>query len=130
MLFDVIAAILAVVYTLRKLDAKRPSAQDYPAVAPERFAAWQRRELFALNLGSGACALKTLLGVFEYLYGPRIAAWAAPSGRVQWVYGVSALLFVGWLLALVIAFILARRARKEREALGIQLHKAPSPAPG
>src|SRR5438132_13049989 len=119
MLLDIIAVILGILYSVRKLDVRKREPEDYPHVPRAEFERWRNMEGGAYSLASIACFLKILLD-----YG--FVFYAGRSGldlRVVRVVGAS--LFAAWLLTLVYAFRRGYLGRKLRERLQIDL--APPP---
>jgi hypothetical protein len=113
-LFGVLlAVILGIIYTIRKLDVRRREPHEFPAVAPDDFRAWKHKELFAYNLASFACFLKVLIDV----------AMLSLRDSISWnvVRVVGATAFFGWVFALVASLLLGSSARKLRARLGIDL---------
>jgi hypothetical protein len=119
-LFALLAVVLGILYTKRKLDVKRRTAAGSPHVPAADFERWQRREIFAYNLASSACALKVVVDIALYVVHQRI-----PWTLVR-VIGFTA--FFAWIAALVASLVLGSRARKLREELRIDLTK-PEPEP-
>ncbi|HLV20780.1 MAG TPA: hypothetical protein VKZ49_07855 [Polyangiaceae bacterium] len=110
-----VAALLAVFYTVRKLDVQRRLPEQFAHVDRRAFLSWQRSEQFGFNLATLACVAMIVLDR-AWLYA---AGQYALSGSL--VRGVGAGLFFGWIIALIAAARLRARARREREALGIVL---------
>jgi hypothetical protein len=108
-----IAVILGIIYTIRKLDVRRREASEFPAIDAGEFERWRKKELFAYNLASFACVLKVLIDVVMLSF----------RGSIPWtvVRVVGAGAFFGWVLALVASLVLGSSARKLRERLGIDL---------
>ena len=44
MVLDIIALILGIIYTVRKLDVRKREASEFPHVDPALFEAWRSRE--------------------------------------------------------------------------------------
>ena len=113
-LFGVLlAVILGIIYTIRKLDVRRREPLEFPAVDPEQFERWKAKELFAYNLASFACFIKVLVDL------SMLALRDSINWNVVRVVGASA--FFGWVFALVASLVLGSSARKLRERLGIDL---------
>lgn len=128
MIFDVLAAILAVIYTVRLLDARRQVLADHPGVAPGAFEEWQRREVGAYRFGSTACALKAIVGLVERRWSLDAVA-AAEGAGVGWLpYAVSATIFFAWIGAILFTFVCGRRARTFGLHAGLRLTAPPRPA--
>ncbi len=111
---DVLAVIFGILFTIRKLDASRREAQDYPHVEPGAFEAWRRRESGIYSVGSLACFLKVVLDVgFLLLVAPGLA-----PGLVR---TVGAIIDLAWLVVLTVTLVRASAVRKERRRLDIVL---------
>lgn len=121
MLLDIIAVILGILYTVRKLDVRKREPEDYPHVPRADFERWRDLEGGAYSIASVACFLKILLDYAFVFYAGRTAL----DLRVVRVVGAS--LFLAWVLTLVYAFRRGHLGRKLRERLGIDL--SPKPAP-
>ncbi|MCC6214598.1 MAG: hypothetical protein IT376_07000 [Polyangiaceae bacterium] len=125
MIFDVLAAVLAVIYTVRLLDARRQVLADHPGVDAASFAEWQRREVSAYRLGSTACVFKAIVGLVERFQAPAAVAAAAAAG-VGWVpYVVSGTVFFAWVTAVIVTFVRGRRARIFGLNAGVRLGAPP-----
>ncbi len=120
MLFDVVAMIFGILWSIRKMEIRRTYRP--PELSEERFDHWQRRALAAYNLGIFVCFGKIILGyTFQYAAAQLQLAWAAVR-----VMGGS--IFFLWLIGLVWSVVLARRARISGAALGIDSRMtAPDP---
>jgi hypothetical protein len=123
MLFYVLALVLGIWLTVRKLDVARREAADFPNVDAAGFAAWKARAQRAYNLGSMGCFAKLLLDVALEFGAPRIGV---PWRAVQ-IGG--ALVFLAWVGVLVTVWVLSARARRLQEQLGIRF-LAPSGGSG
>ena len=114
-LFALLAVVLGILYTKRKLDVQRRTAAGSPHVSLADFERWKSREVFAYNLASSACAIKVVVDIGLYAMHQRI-----PWSLVR-VIGFTA--FLAWVAALVTSLVLGSRARRLREALRIDLSK-------
>ena len=123
-LFGVLlAVILGIIYTIRKLDVRRREQSEFPAILPADFDRWKSKELFAYNLASFACLLKVLIDI----------AMLVLRDSINWnvVRIIGAAAFFGWIFALVASLVLGSSARKLRDRLGIDLRAHdPSQADG
>jgi hypothetical protein len=117
--FGLLAVILGIIYTVRKLDVRRREPSEFPAVAPADFARWKAKELFAYNLASAACFLKVMVDVTLY-FSQRSIAWNT-------VRIIGATAFFAWVGALVASLLLGSSARKLRAELGIDLRSHEPP---
>ena len=114
MLFDVLALMLGIWLTIRKLDVRRREPSDHPGVDAGEFARWKALALGAYNLGSIGCFGKLGLDYLLQLGGPRVGVpWAAIR-----VLGLG--LFVAWIAVLIATWVQASRAKKVQEKLGLQ----------
>ena len=113
---NLIAVVLALVFTLRKMDVRRREAEMYPQVPAADFDRWRHKALVAYNLSSVACVLKIGADIaFRYFYVSR------PHARPGVVFGVGLAIFVAWVVALLVGALLVSAARKLRLRLGIDL---------
>lgn len=112
---DLLAVIVGVLHTVRKLDVMKRRAEDYPAVPPADFADWQERERAAYALGSWACFLKVVLDPALLVLAPRLEL------SMTLVRGLGATIDIGWALVVILAMVRANRARRLRSELGIEL---------
>ncbi|HMJ11844.1 MAG TPA: hypothetical protein VK524_10550 [Polyangiaceae bacterium] len=122
MMLDIIAVIIGVLYTVRKLDVRKREPEQFPHVPAAEFERWRSRETGAYSLMSTACFLKVFVD-YAFLYLARRSALEPSSIRI-----IGASIFVAWLAALVYGSVRASQARKLRESLNINL--ATRPAPG
>ena len=108
-----LAVILGIIYTIRKLDVRRRESREFPGVDPAKFERWKKKELFAYNLASFACFIKVLIDI----------SMLSLRGSIDWnvVRVVGGAAFFGWVIALVVSLVLGSSARKLREQLGIDL---------
>ena len=119
---DLLAVIVAVWHTVRKLDVMKRRPEDYPHVAREDFLGWQSSERAAYALGSWASFLKLLLDPALLFLAPKLPLSAAVLRTL------AAAIDVGWAAAAIVATLRAGRARRRRDALGIVLHEATPPS--
>ena len=66
--YDIIAVILGVMFTLRKLDTQSRSAAQQPQVAPEDFERWQRQTVAAYNPGIYASFFRVVFHLGFMMY--------------------------------------------------------------
>lgn len=122
MLFDVVALVLGIFFTIRKLDVRKREASDFPAVDRAGFERWKATALLSYNLGSFGCFAKIALDYgFQFLAARIGLAWSV-------VRGVGFSLFVVWVGVVVLAWVQSARARRLRDELGIRLEPV-APAP-
>jgi hypothetical protein len=119
--YDIVAVILGVMFTLRKLDVRARHAEQHPGVAPDDFERWQRMAHAAYSIGSYACLFRILFHFGFARYATQHALAPLFAARVGVVAdGI-------WVAALVTGFVKARSARLLRQRLGIVLDR---PSPG
>lgn len=111
---DVLAVIFGILFTVRKLDASRREAADFPHVEPGAFEAWRRRESAIYTVGSLACFLKVVLDAVFLLA-------VAPGLSPGVVRIVGAVIDLGWVAIVIVTLVRASSARKERQRLNIVL---------
>jgi len=117
---NIVALVLALVYTLRKMEVQRREPEMYPQVASADFERWKHMALKAYNVSSLACVLKLALDLaFWHFYASRHFA------RPIVVFVVGASIFVAWVVALLVGALMAGSSRKLRLDLGIDL-RAPA----
>ena len=113
-LFDILAVILGVLFTIRKLDAQRRETTEFPHIARDVFVDWQARETAAYSLGMFACFSKVFakLAVVYVLY-------EQMSYRALRLVGMS--IDLTWLAIVVVTLYRAHQLSKEKQRLGIVL---------
>lgn len=117
--FDIVATILGVWFSVRKLDAQGRRAEDFPHVTRIDFEAWQSREAGAYRVAALACFLKVAVDlIFTLAVVPRLPFGVARTG--------GAIIDLSWAAALVVTFIRTHRAREMRRRLGIHLGTRPA----
>jgi len=115
---DILATILGVWFTLRKLDAQSRKPEAFGHVAPGDFLAWQEREVGAYRTAVWACFGKVTVDLaFTYL--------VAPGQSAGLVRAVGASIDLTWFALLVVTFFRTHLARKQRRELGIVLGGRP-----
>jgi len=115
--YDIIAVIVGVMFTLRKLDSQSRTAAQSPNVAPDDFERWQRRSASAYAPGAYASFFRVLFhfGFIRYTAHHQLA----PSTFARVALLVDAL----WLVCVVYTLVNAHFAREMRKKLGISLDK-------
>jgi len=112
--FDILATILGVWFTLRKLDAQGRQPEAFSHVPRSDFLDWQEREVSVYRAAVWACFGKVAVDLaFTYL--------VAPHQDPRLVRVVGATIDLSWLGALVITFFRTARVRALRRRLGIVL---------
>jgi hypothetical protein len=117
----VIALVLGILFTIRKLDTRRREPAHHPQVDPAAFARWKRMELSAYNIGSFACFSMILIDLgFQLL---------ADRAGLEWktVRVVGASIFLLWVGAVIVAAVRAGAGRRLRTELGIDLNQPLEP---
>ena len=118
--FDIIAVILGVMFTLRKLDTQSRSAAEQPGVAAEDFRLWQQKTAQAYAPGAYASFFRV---IFHFAF----MRYAAHHPLSPLAFARVALLVdLVWLLSTVTTLLRAHWARELRKKLGIVLDR---PAP-
>jgi len=113
---NLIALVLALVYTLRKIEVQRREPELYPQVQPEDFERWKHKALKAYNISSLSCVIKLAADLaFWFLYAKQ------PFAIPVVVFAVGGSIFLGWVIALLVGALLAGSSRKLRLQLGIDL---------
>src|SRR5262245_39763592 len=121
-IFYVIAVLIGVWQTLRKLDVRQREPEQFPSVEQAAFEDWKARTLFAYNVAIFACFVYIPLDLAL----PRLASRLGASGMLIQVLGFS--LWVAWIATLVASSIASARARRIQQKLGIVLEsRAPQP---
>ncbi len=115
--YDIIAVILGVMFTLRKLDTQSRNAAQQPGVDPEDFRRWQRQTAGAYAPGAYASFLRV---VFHFLY---IRYTAHHPISPMAFARVALLVDLVWLVSVISTLIRAHYAREMRKRLGIVLEK-------
>ncbi len=119
---DIVATILAVWFSVRKLDAQSRRAEDFPHVARLDFEAWQSREVDAYRVAAFGCVLKVIVDlIFTLVVVPCVSFGLARAG--------GGIIDLSWAALLVATFVRTHRARETRRRLGIHLGVRP-PRPG
>lgn len=108
-----IAVLIAIVYTYRKVDVRRYAAEQFPHVPRSDFESWQSRELGAYNLITGVCALMI---VVDYAWRWYFARGGVSFGAVR---AVGATIFLAWVVGIGVGLWRVRAARRQRAELGI-----------
>ena len=115
--YDIIAVILGVMFTLRKLDTQSRNAAQHPGVAVEDFERWQRQTAAAYAPGAYASFFRV---IFHFGY----MAYAKHHPLPPLTFGRIALLVDAlWLVCTVSTLIRAHFAREQRKKLGIVLER-------
>jgi len=115
---DIVATILGVWFTLRKLDAQGRQPEAFAHVPRADFLAWQEREVSVYRAAVWACFGKVAVDLaFTYLI--------APGQDPRLVRVVGATIDLSWLGAVIISLFRARACHAHRRNLGIVLGGVP-----
>ncbi len=118
--YDIIAVIVGVMFTLRKLDTQGRRAADQPDVSAEDFERWQRQSASAYAPGAYASFARV---IFHFVY----IRYAAHHPLPPLAFARVALLVdLVWLISVGTTLWRANAARQLGRKLGIVLQK---PAP-
>ncbi len=115
--YDIIAVILGVMFTLRKLDTQSRDATQQPNVDAEEFRRWQRQTASAYAPGAYASFLRV---IFHFVY----IRWTSHHPMSPMAFARVALLVdLIWLVSVVSTLVRAHYARELRKKLGIVLER-------
>jgi uncharacterized membrane protein len=102
--YDIVAVILGVMFTLRKLDTQSRAASQQPSVSAEDFERWQRQTVAAYTPGMYASFFRVLFH-FGYI------RYAAHHPLNPLTFGRIALLVdLIWLASVITTFVRANAA--------------------
>lgn len=118
---DIIALVVLVIASLRRLDVKVTERAAFPAVGDDAFRTWRERAEGAYALVVRASMLKIFLNNL-WFFGMRRAI--AP----QLLAVGGALIFIGWVVAVTVAWRRSSSARRRQAELGIVLRRKASDA--
>lgn len=119
MVVDVLAIILGILFSVRRMDVRKRQADQFPQVPAEQFEIWKARASAAYQLGAVSSFAKIFVDYgFRYLAGRTELAWT-------WVQLGGALIFFSWLGLLVWSWLQSRSARRLAEQLGLDLSAPP-----
>jgi|SRR5690606_34713338 len=111
---DILATILGVWFTLRKLDAQGRQPEAFPHVAPAEFLAWREAEVSIYRVAVWACFAKVMVDLgFTFL--------VAPGQDPRLVRAVGATIDLSWLAVIVVTLVRSTASRARRRRLGIVL---------
>lgn len=110
---DILAALIMSLIMMRRLEVLSVQASENPNVPPEDLDKWRSMALAGYNLGALACLAKVVLNVAWF--------WLWRSYENPWPLRLGGLaFFLGWVVALVVAWRRTTEARGLRQRLGIQ----------
>jgi tetratricopeptide (TPR) repeat protein len=112
--FDIVAVILGVIFTIRKLDAQRREPEEFPHVHRAEFLTWRTQETRVYLLGMMACFSKVLAKVLI----AQVLATRLPYSTLRWL---GACVDISWLFLVVITLVGAVRMGRRKLALRIVL---------
>ena len=115
--YDIIAVIVGVMFTLRKLDTQSRNPTQHPNVAADDFLHWQRRSAAAYAPGAYASFFRVVFHFGFIRYSAHHPLPPMTFARVALL--VDAL----WLGCVVYTLINAHLARELRKKLGISLNR-------
>ena len=115
--YDIIAVILGVMFTLRKLDTQSRSAEQHPGVAPEDFLRWQRQTASAYAPGAYASFFRVIFHFGFMRYTAHHPLSPLSFARVALVVDLV------WFVSTVSTLLRAHWARELRKKLGISLDR-------
>lgn len=115
--FDIIAVILGVMFTLRKLDTQSRNPTQQPNVEPEDFLRWQRQAASAYAPGAYASFFRVLFHFFYWRYATHHVLSPQAYARV------GAIPDLIWVVCVILTFVRAYYATELRKKLGITLEK-------
>lgn len=112
---DLIAILLGIFLALRRSDVRAEDPARHPLVAPEAFERWRALALRAYAVGTRACFAKVIVD-FAFL---ALLKRVPFELGLQRAIGVS--LDLAWVAAMLTCWVLARRARRYADSVGIDL---------
>jgi hypothetical protein len=115
--YDIIAVIVGVMFTMRKLDTQSRSPTDSPNVPAEDFERWQRRSAAAYAPGAYASFFRVLFHFGFMRYATHHALPGPTIARVAFAVDIV------WFISVVYTLINAHFAREMRKKLGISLNR-------
>ncbi len=115
MVADIVAIILGIFLSVRRMDVRKRQAEQFPAVAAERFETWKAQASAAYQLGAVSCFAKIFVDLgFRGLAARFELAWS-------WVQLGGALIFFSWLGLLLWSWLKSRAAQRLAQELGLDL---------
>lgn len=117
---DVLALVAMALFSMRRIRVKMASAGEFPHVPPPAFEDWKARAFSAYSVGVRASFLKFALNTVWYYGAPWLGLKQVAAGGLIFAV-VGALLFIGWVVALLVAWYRISEVRKRATGLGIDL---------
>lgn len=112
--FDILAVIFGVLFTIRKLDAQKRRHGEFPHVDPDVFAEWQSREVSVFTMGMFACFAKIVAELVLHVL--------LTDGMTDSTYRkMTAAIDIPWMLVLIVTLVQRHRLAKRRAELRIVL---------
>jgi hypothetical protein len=113
---DLVAIVLLVIFSLRRLDVKATDPRAFPTVTAANFDQWRARALRCKSIAINACFLKVAANLAWFYF-----ARAHVPRSVLAVGGFT--IFAGWVLALTYAWWLSSSTKMLAAQLGIVVGK-------
>jgi hypothetical protein len=107
---DIFAAVILSIVMLRRLEAQSQQEADHPSVPGVEFQRWRHMALTGYNLAAVACLAK--------IVGSQLWLYLFHAKPVLLMIG-GASIFIGWVIAIVVAWRHLTEARVLRGVLGI-----------
>jgi len=118
---DIIALVLMAMFAMRRVEVRSTDPRAFPSVSPADFDAWKAAALHARNVSVNACFFKLFVNtVWFFGFRNHVVPKVLQTG--------GALIFFGWIAALVYAWWRASTARGRAEVLGIVIGRRLVPA--
>ncbi len=112
--FDILAVIFGVLFTIRKLDAQKRKSAEFPHVDGKVFAEWQSREVGVFTVGMFACFAKIVAELLLHV--------VFADGMSDSLYRkMTAAIDIPWILVLIVTLVQRHRLAKRRAELRIVL---------
>lgn len=118
-IFEVIALIMGVFATVRKLNVRARQPEEFPHVRRADFESWRAQESAVYTLVASACFAKVVLDLAFANYVFQLSSWPL------WVRLTAMSIDLLWLVALVVAWRKRAKVRRLRASLGIDLSRPP-----
>lgn len=111
---DIVAIILGVLFTIRKLDAQKRTNREFPRVTRDDFLKWQEQEVATYGTAVMACFGKVFAD-WGFVY---FLAADLPFRTTQLI---GAVIDLSWFAVMIVTFLRSRSLLKLRTRLGIVL---------
>lgn len=124
-LFDLLALILGILFSLRQMDVSMRQKESYPAVSEADFTRWREQARRTYRLGTAACFGKILFDiVFAYLLNHGLHL----PFPVQVTLGLSVVVL--WMVLVGVAVWRTQKNHALARQLGIEARRSPSSSNG